>query len=79
MRRRPGASRASVPYFTGNYMGGLQSVARLAFPSKLTWGVHDIPDLTGRAILVTGACLKRSKYACTRVLNWTWYSLVRRW
>ena len=76
-RRQP--CICSPPYYfalhTGNHMGGL----RPAFPSKPTWGVHDIPDLTSRVILVTGACLKQNKYACTRVLNWTWYSLARRW
>ena len=58
-------------YFALHYMGGLLSVARLAFPPKSTWSVHDIPDLTGKVILVTGACPKRNKYACARLLNWT--------
>ncbi|KAN0132336.1 NAD-P-binding protein [Lactarius tabidus] len=35
-------------------MGGFISVVRLGFPPKPTWGVHDIPDLTGKVILVTG-------------------------
>jgi hypothetical protein len=46
------------PPHTGNNMGGFISVVRLGFPPKPTWGVHDIPDLTGKVILVTGAYLK---------------------
>jgi retinol dehydrogenase-12 len=40
-------------------MGGFISVVRLGFPPKPTWGVHDIPDLTGKVILVTGAYLNK--------------------
>ena len=28
------------------------------FPPKPKWGVDDIPDLTGKVMLVTGACPK---------------------
>jgi retinol dehydrogenase-12 len=35
-------------------MGGLLSVIQQAFPPPPTWGVDDIPDLTGKVILVTG-------------------------
>jgi len=35
-------------------MGGALSVLKLTFPPKPTWGVNDIPDLTGQVILVTG-------------------------
>ena len=48
-------------------MGGLLSVARLAFPPKTTWSVHDIPDLTGKVVLVTGACRKRDKRPCAQL------------
>jgi NAD(P)-dependent dehydrogenase (short-subunit alcohol dehydrogenase family) len=35
-------------------MGGAVSALQQAFPPKPTWGVNDIPDLTGKVILVTG-------------------------
>jgi len=35
-------------------MGNTYSVIEQAFPSKPTWTVNDIPDLTGKVILVTG-------------------------
>ena len=47
------------PYFVpllGNHMGGLLSAVQQAFPPNPTWGVDDIPDLTGKVVLVTGAC-----------------------
>ena len=36
-------------------MNGLKSWIREAFPSKSTFHVQDIPDLTGQVIIVTGA------------------------
>jgi hypothetical protein len=36
-------------------MGGFLSLARDSFPPRPTWGVNDIPDLTGKVIIVTGA------------------------
>ena len=36
-------------------MGVTLSVLEQSFPPKPTWGVSDIPDLTGKVILVTGA------------------------
>ena len=36
-------------------MGATLSVFEQSFPPKPTWGVNDIPDLTGKVILVTGA------------------------
>jgi retinol dehydrogenase-12 len=35
-------------------MGGLLSVAQQSFPPRPTWGVDDIPDLTGKVAIVTG-------------------------
>ncbi|KAH9028045.1 NAD(P)-binding protein [Lactarius deliciosus] len=35
-------------------MGGHLSVLQQSFPPKPKWGVNDIPDLTGKVILVTG-------------------------
>ena len=40
-------------------MGGFLSIVKQAFPPLPTWGVDDIPDLTGKVILVTGACPKK--------------------
>lgn len=36
-------------------MGNLVSAAVQAFPPKPTWSVDDIPDLSGKVCLVTGA------------------------
>ncbi|KAH9037554.1 NAD(P)-binding protein [Lactarius hengduanensis] len=36
-------------------MGSTVSVLQQTFPSKPKWGVNDIPDLTGRVIIVTGS------------------------
>ena len=36
-------------------MGATLSILEQSFPPKPTWGVSDIPDLTGKVILVTGA------------------------
>ncbi|KAH9037556.1 NAD(P)-binding protein [Lactarius hengduanensis] len=35
-------------------MGGTLSTVQQSFPPKPTWGVDDIPDLTGKVVLVTG-------------------------
>ncbi|KAH9046336.1 NAD(P)-binding protein [Lactarius deliciosus] len=35
-------------------MGGTLSALQQSFPPKPTWGVDDIPDLTGKVVLVTG-------------------------
>ncbi|KAH9053025.1 NAD(P)-binding protein [Lactarius vividus] len=35
-------------------MGVTLSALQQSFPPKPTWGVHDIPDLTGKVVLVTG-------------------------
>ncbi|KAI0051997.1 NAD(P)-binding protein [Auriscalpium vulgare] len=35
-------------------MGGLWSTIAESFPPKPTWGVDDIPDLTGKVVIVTG-------------------------
>ncbi|KAI9442859.1 NAD(P)-binding protein [Lactarius psammicola] len=35
-------------------MGATLSVLQQSFPPKPTWGVDDIPDLTGKVIIVTG-------------------------
>ncbi len=35
-------------------MGGAISLAKESFPPKSNWGVDDIPDLTGKVIIVTG-------------------------
>ncbi|KAI9442851.1 NAD(P)-binding protein [Lactarius psammicola] len=35
-------------------MGGTLSALQQSFPPKPTWGVDDIPDLTGKVIIVTG-------------------------
>ncbi|KAH9053024.1 NAD(P)-binding protein [Lactarius vividus] len=35
-------------------MGGTISLLQQSFPPKPTWGVNDIPDLTGKVIIVTG-------------------------
>ena len=39
-------------------------MARDSFPPRPTWGVDDIPDLTGKVILVTGASIIRAR--CNR-------------
>jgi retinol dehydrogenase-12 len=36
-------------------MGATYTVFKQSFPPKPTWSVNDIPDLTGKVILVTGA------------------------
>jgi hypothetical protein len=36
-------------------MGGILSIAQVSFPPRPTWGVDDIPDLTGKVAIVTGA------------------------
>jgi retinol dehydrogenase-12 len=35
-------------------MGAIQSGISQAFPPSAKWGVSDIPDLTGRVVIVTG-------------------------
>lgn len=35
-------------------MGIAYSIYTQALPPKPTWGVNDIPDLTGRVMVVTG-------------------------
>ena len=35
-------------------MGGYMSVVSQMFPPKPKWGVDDIPDLTGKVMIVTG-------------------------
>jgi retinol dehydrogenase 12 len=35
-------------------MGGALSIAQQSFPPRPTWGVDDIPDLTGKVAIVTG-------------------------
>ncbi len=35
-------------------MGGLFSTLQQIFPPHPTWGVDDIPDLTGKIAIVTG-------------------------
>ncbi|KAF8267006.1 hypothetical protein EI94DRAFT_85817 [Lactarius quietus] len=35
-------------------MGGILSVFKQSFPPKPTWGVNNIPDLTGKVIIITG-------------------------
>jgi len=34
-------------------------LAQQSFPPRPTWGVNDIPDLTGKVIIVTGASARR--------------------
>ena len=36
-------------------MGATYSIFEQSFPPRPTWSVNDIPDLTGKVILVTGA------------------------
>ena len=36
-------------------MGAILSIAQQSFPPRPTWGVDDIPDLTGKVAIVTGA------------------------
>ena len=45
-------------YHLLRHMGSAVSVVQQSFPPKPTWGVDDIPDLTGKVVLVTGACPK---------------------
>ena len=40
-------------------MGGILSVAQQSFPPHPTWAVDDIPDLTGKVAIVTGALTRR--------------------
>jgi retinol dehydrogenase 12 len=35
-------------------MGAILSLAQQSFPPRPTWGVDDIPDLTGKVAIVTG-------------------------
>jgi len=35
-------------------MGGALSFLQQSFPPRPTWGINDIPDLTGKVILITG-------------------------
>jgi retinol dehydrogenase 12 len=42
----------------GYQIGGLLKLYPQFFPSKPKWGVDDIPDLTGKVMLVTGTCSK---------------------
>jgi hypothetical protein len=39
-------------------MGGALSASVQFFPPRPTWGVNDVPNLTGKVILVTGAFLE---------------------
>lgn len=48
-------------------MGGALSVLVQSFPPSPIWGVNEIPDLTGKVILVTGAFTRYILKAC--VLN----------
>ena len=42
-------------------MGGILSFLAQSFPPRPTWSADDIPDLTGKVILVTGAPFLRQK------------------
>ena len=42
-------------------MGGLLSIAQQNFPPHPTWAVDDIPDLTGKVAIVTGALTQHLK------------------
>ena len=44
-----------LPILFSSPMGGFLSLAQQSFPPHPTWGVNDIPDLTGKVIIVTGA------------------------
>lgn len=35
-------------------MGAFLSVVQQSFPPRPRWGVNDIPDLTGKVVIVTG-------------------------
>ena len=48
-------------------MGGALSVLVQSFPPSPIWGVNEIPDLTGKVFLVTGAFTRYILKAC--VLN----------
>ena len=50
-------------------MGALYSVLEQSFPPRPTWSVNDIPDLTGKVILVTGAFSDINICACVCMLN----------
>jgi retinol dehydrogenase-12 len=43
-------------------MGALLSVAQQSFPPHPTWGVDDIPDLTGKVAIVTGVFINLGVY-----------------
>ena len=51
-------------------MGGQLKLIKQLFPPKPKWGVDDIPDLTGKVMLVTGACpklkVKKCAYLCAQ-------------
>src|ERR1700733_13601372 len=51
-------SGTHVTVLCTTYMGGRLSDLQQTFPPRPTWGVNEIPDLTGKVILVTGACTK---------------------
>ena len=36
-----------------------------SFPAKPQWGVENIPDLSGKVIIVTGAWLANSSSRCS--------------
>jgi hypothetical protein len=49
-------NQAPLPYFQPRHiMGSFQSAIREAFPPASKFSTDDIPDLTGKVIIVTGA------------------------
>ena len=50
-------------------MGATYSVFEQSFPPRPTWSVNDIPDLTGKVILVTGAFSDISICVCACMLS----------
>src|SRR6266404_306025 len=63
------------PYRT-TLMGSAVSWVQDAFPPKAEWGIDDIPDLTGKVIIVTGTFSRINNYMLAQVLNAVF---VHRW
>jgi NAD(P)-dependent dehydrogenase (short-subunit alcohol dehydrogenase family) len=49
----------------------MSSIISQFFPPKATWSVDQIPDLTGKVAIVTGACRPSSSYRCKLTNAWT--------
>ena len=51
-------------------MGGALSVLVQSFPPSPIWGVNEIPDLTGKVFLVTGAFTRYTEGVRAQLRRW---------